>query len=127
MPFFQTKPRDEAADRVAFIAKVVSRVERADGEFGSGERKALRRHCETWFDAVTRSLEYNYSLAWADFRAGILVKFLLDHVLEGEKPNYVVDWVLMPAVKDYAALWLTEEARQRWDGTVFEHPVSRGA
>ena len=57
----------------------------------------------------------------------IMVKFLLDHVLEGEKPNYVVDWVLMPAVKDYAALWLTEEARQRWDGTVFEHPVSRGA
>jgi hypothetical protein len=127
MPFFDKKPRDEAADRASFIAKAVSHVEREDGELGFEERRDLRRHCETWFDTVARSLEYNYSLMWSDFRAGILVKFLFDHVLEGEKPNYVVDWVLMPAVKDYAALWLTEEARQRWDGTIFEHPVSHGA
>ena len=63
----------------------------------------------------------------ADFRPGALARFLLDHVLEGEKPNYVVDWVLIPAVKEYAPLWLTEKARRNWDGTVFEHPVSRGS
>lgn len=106
---------------------MVSRVERKDGKLTGDERKGLRRHCETWLDTATQSLEYNYDLSWSDFRPGILAKFLLDHVLDGEKPNYVVDWILMPAVKDYAGLWLTEDARRRWDGTVFDHPVSRGS
>jgi hypothetical protein len=125
--FFHEKARDEAAAKAAFIDEVVSRVERKDGKLTGDERKELRRHCETWFDTATQSLEYNYGLSWSDFRPGILAKFLLDHVLDGEKPNYVVDWVLMPAVKDYAGLWLTEDARRRWDGTVVDHPVSRGS
>lgn len=125
IPFFYGKPRHGAAARAAFINTVESRVERQDGALASDARNELRRHCEVWFDTVTQSLKYNYDLSWGDFRPGVLSKFLLDHVLEGEKPNYVVDWVLMPAVKDYAGLWLTEEARQRWDGTIFEHPVSR--
>ena len=106
---------------------MIRRVEEQDGELTAEAQRQLHHHCETWFDTVVRSLDYNYNLKWADFRPGMLPRFLLDHVLEGEKPNYVVDWVLMPAVKDYAGLWLTEEARRIWDGTVFEHPFSRGS
>lgn len=127
IPFFYAKPRDEAAARATFIKTVARRVELQDGELATDARDELRRHCEVWFDTVTQSLKYNYDLSWADFRPGVLARFLLDHVLEGEKPNYVVDWFLMPAVKDYAPLWLTEKARRNWDGTVFEHPMSRGS
>ena len=105
----------------------MSRVEHKDGQLNDDERRKLRRYCETWFDTAILSLKYNYDLSWVDFRPGILAKFLLDHVLNGEKPNYVVDWILMPAVKDYAGLWLVEDARRRWDGMVFDHPVSRGS
>ncbi len=127
IPFFHAKPRDEAAARAAFIKTVASRVELQDGELATDARDELRRHCEVWFDTVTQSLKYNYDLSWEDFRPGVLARFLLEHVLEGEKPNYVVDWFLMPAVKDYGALWLTEKARRNWDGTLLEHPISRGS
>jgi hypothetical protein len=116
-----------AVARATFIDEVVGRVEQQDGELKPDDRKDLRHHCATWFDTVTGSLEYNYELTWADFRPGMLARFLLGHVLEGEQPNYVVDWILIPAVKDYAGLWLTDEAWRKWDGAVFEHPVSRGS